>query len=986
MNPRGFSPASFFSEELCLSDERQVAVRKMDHITSYAGLKPDGILRTEGVASSPLENRIPLDSQMAKGFALPDYYLSRGQNPNLLLGKHIVGAERAASRSLPSAVDHDLGSRTNLNTETASYLFDGDKINLMGAQYENGLFSSSLSDLFSRNLKLSSNNAAYSHSVATAAAPSHYEEEEAFESLEELEAQTIGNLLPDDDDLLSGVTDGFDNIIRHNNGEDMEDLDLFSSVGGLELGEDGLQRNSEFSDLSSINQLAISGGLNGGEHPFGEHPSRTLFVRNINSNVEDSELRTLFEQYGDIRTLYTACKHRGFVMISYYDIRAARNAMKALQNKPLRRRKLDIHFSIPKENPSEKDINQGTLVVFNLDSSVSNDELREIFGVYGEIKEIRETPHRSHHKFVEFYDVRAAESALRALNRSDIAGKQIKLEPGRPGGSKRLMQPFSSELEQEEFGLLLQQNSPSNNLATGFSGPLSLAGAAPCTDNGTLLGPLSTNGGPISPLLDNVLHPGVSSSVPNGLQSLVRVEPGNQSSIPESGHLRSHLKFEVQGTPSLHPHSLPEYHDGLANGPPFGSPSNIAASMSSRPPEMIDSQQFRRVGSNGQSIELNEVFGSSGNGSCPPPGRHYMWSNSQHPQPQAVLWPSSPSFVNGIGAAHPQQLHAVPRGPSHMLNALLPLNNHHVGSAPSVNPSIWDRRQAYAGESPDATVFHPGSLGNMRMSGNSPHPLEFVPHNIFPRAGGNCMDGSISSKNMGLHPHHQRCMIFPARGQMLPMMSSFDSPNERTRSRRNEGSSGQPDNKKQFELDIDRILRGEDKRTTLMIKNIPNKYTSKMLLAAIDERHRGTYDFIYLPIDFKNKCNVGYAFINMTDPSLIVPFYQTFNGKKWEKFNSEKVASLAYARIQGKAALIAHFQNSSLMNEDKRCRPILFHTDGPNAGDQVPFPMGTNIRPRPGKIRSSTSEENSQENPPNSLVGEEYSNGDSSSGSGKDSD
>ncbi|KAL0385272.1 UNVERIFIED_CONTAM: protein MEI2-like 4 [Sesamum radiatum] len=871
---------------------------------------------------------------MAKGFALPEYYLSRGQNANLLLGKHIV-AERAASRSLPSAVDHDVGSRTNFSTETASYLFDGDKINLMGAQYENGLFSSSLSDLFSRNLKLSSNNAGYSHSVATAAAPSHYEEEEAFESLEEIEAQTIGNLLPDDDDLLSGVTDGFDNVIRHNNGEDMEDLDLFSSVGGLELGEDGLQRNSELSDVSSNNQLAVSGGLNGGEHPFGEHPSRTLFVRNINSNVEDSELRTLFEQYGDIRTLYTACKHRGFVMISYYDIRAARNAMKALQNKPLRRRRLDIHFSIPKDNPSEKDINQGTLVVFNLDSSVSNDELREIFGVYGEIKEIRETPHRSHHKFVEFYDVRAAESALRALNRSDIAGKQIKLEPGRPGGSKRLMQPFSSELEQEEFGLLLQQSSPSNNLATGFSGPLSLAGAAPCTDNGAMLGPLSTNGGPISPLLDNVLHPGVSSSVPNGLPSLVRVEPGNQSSIPESGHLRSHLKFEVQGTPNLHPHSLPEYHDGLANGPSFGSPSNIAASMSSRPPEMIDSQQFRRVGSNGQSIELNEVFGSSGNGSCPPPGRHYMWSNSQHPQPQAVLWPSSPSFVNGIGAAHPQQLHAVPRAPSHMLNALLPLNNHHVGSAPSVNPSIWDRRHAYAGESPDATVFHPGSLGNMRMSGNSPHPLEFVPHNIFPRTGGNCMDVPISSKNIGLHPHHQRCMIFPARGQMLPMMSSFDSPNERTRSRRNEGSSSQADNKKQFELDIDRIVRGEDKRTTLMIKNIPNKYTSKMLLAAIDERHRGTYDFIYLPIDFKNKCNVGYAFINMTDPSLIVPFYQTFNGKKWEKFNSEKVASLAYARIQGKAALIAHFQNSSLMNEDKRCRPILFHTDGPNAGDQV---------------------------------------------------
>lgn len=110
-----------------------------------------------------------------------------------------------------------------------------------------------------------------------------------------------------------------------------------------------------------------------------------------------------------------------------------------------------------------------------------------------------------------------------------------------------------------------------------------------------------------------------------------------------------------------------------------------------------------------------------------------------------------------------------------------------------------------------------------------------------------------------------------------------------------------------------------------------------MLLAAIDENHGGTYDFLYLPIDFKNKCNVGYAFINMVFPSHIIPFYEAFNGKKWEKFNSEKVASLAYARIQGKAALVTHFQNSSLMNEDKRCRPILFQSEGQETVDQEPF-------------------------------------------------
>lgn len=40
------------------------------------------------------------------------------------------------------------------------------------------------------------------------------------------------------------------------------------------------------------------------------------------------------------------------------------------------------------DNPSDKDVNQGTLVVFNLDASVSNDDLRHIFGVYGEVKEV----------------------------------------------------------------------------------------------------------------------------------------------------------------------------------------------------------------------------------------------------------------------------------------------------------------------------------------------------------------------------------------------------------------------------------------------------------------------------------------------------------------------------------------------------------------------------------------------------------------------
>ncbi|KAL6984021.1 hypothetical protein U1Q18_017396 [Sarracenia purpurea var. burkii] len=942
----------------------------------------DGLLGTVGrnsVVSSPLEKLMSVESKMVK---LPDPCLIRDQKVNPSLEKHGVGSERATIHSFRRPVDDDPGMRSNLTTEPMSYCMEDHEVHVVGAPYENGLFSSSLSELFSRKLRLTSNNALYGHSFG--AATSLYEEEEPLGSLEEIEAQTIGNLLPNDDDLLSGVTDGLEYVGLPSTGEEIEDLDLFSSVGGMDLGEDGFppaQRVTKFSGGNINSQLGGSLGSLGGEHPYGDHPSRTLIVRNINSNVEDSELRALFEQYGDVRTLCAACKHRGFVVISYFDIRAAQNAMRALQNEPLRRRSLDIHFSLPKDNPSGNNINQGTIVVY-LDSSVSNEELCQIFSVYGEIKEIREAPQRSHHKYIEFFDLRAAEAALHVLNRNDIAGKKIKLEPSSTVGARHcLMSTFPPDIEQDESDPYIQQSSSPHNPRTGFPGPVSHGGITSGMDNRTVPVVHSAIRAPVSPFLKNVFHHGISSSVPVSLPSLVRVESvGNRSSLSETGRSQGQLKAEFQGTHNFHPHSLPEYRDSLTNGSLCNSPS-MAANISARSSDRIENQQFYKVSSNGHPLELiDAVFSYSRNGSCPHPGHHYMWSNSPHAQPQGLMWPNSPTFVNGICAVHPPpELHALPRALSPMLNTLLPINSHHMGSAPSANPSLWDRHHTY-GESPNASGFHPGSLGNIRMSCNSPHHLEFVSQNIFPHVSGNCMDLPIPSKNVGLLSHHQRCLMFPARGRTIPMMSSFDSPNERARGRRSEGSSNQADNRKQFELDIDHIMRGEDNRTTLMIKNIPNKYTSKMLLTAIDERHRGTYDFIYLPIDFKNKCNVGYAFINMTNPSLIIPFYQAFNGKKWEKFNSEKVASLAYARIQGKAALIAHFQNSSLMNEDKRCRPILFNTNGPNAGDQVPFPMGVNIGARPSKSRAITSEENNEESTTNLPNGEEPFHGDSSSG------
>ncbi|KAL9091893.1 MAG: hypothetical protein Q9165_004645 [Trypethelium subeluteriae] len=138
-------------------------------------------------------------------------------------------------------------------------------------------------------------------------------------------------------------------------------------------------------------------------------------------------------------------------------------------------------------------------------------------------------------------------------------------------------------------------------------------------------------------------------------------------------------------------------------------------------------------------------------------------------------------------------------------------------------------------------------------------------------------------------------------------------------------------------VNIDRIANGTDVRTTVMLRNIPNKMHLPDLKKFIDRSSYGKYDFIYLRIDFQNDCNVGYAFINFENSESIINFMLDINNKRWDEFRSWKVAEVSYATIQGKDCLIQKFRNSSVMKEFDGYRP--------KVSDIIPyivFPLGTN--------------------------------------------
>ena len=117
--------------------------------------------------------------------------------------------------------------------------------------------------------------------------------------------------------------------------------------------------------------------------------------------------------------------------------------------------------------------------------------------------------------------------------------------------------------------------------------------------------------------------------------------------------------------------------------------------------------------------------------------------------------------------------------------------------------------------------------------------------------------------------------------------------------------------------------------TTLMIRNIPNRYTQSELMTELREAgFDNKFDFFYLPMDHETHANFGYAFINFLDEREVGPFTKRFNGLKLNRFTSNKIIQIVPAQLQGFQANLQHYCKKAVCTDDNVDYRPMFFVDG----------------------------------------------------------
>jgi len=105
-------------------------------------------------------------------------------------------------------------------------------------------------------------------------------------------------------------------------------------------------------------------------------------------------------------------------------------------------------------------------------------------------------------------------------------------------------------------------------------------------------------------------------------------------------------------------------------------------------------------------------------------------------------------------------------------------------------------------------------------------------------------------------------------------------------------------------------------KTTIMMRNIPNRYNQALLVTELEEfGFDGSYDFLYLPMNADRNGNRGYAFINFLAEESVRAFRDIYHGAVMGGIRSKEPISILPAALQGLEQNFAHYSSTRVMRE-----------------------------------------------------------------------
>lgn len=180
------------------------------------------------------------------------------------------------------------------------------------------------------------------------------------------------------------------------------------------------------------------------EYVYNEIPSRCIMLSNIPPFASKSDLIYVFNCFGTFQSCDISNLSKGVASVMFYSMEDAQ-MMRVSTIYICNQKVMKIFYADAQENELKKLSNNGTIVLFHVPKEISESELYVIFSKFGKIRQIRSTPMKDYQKFIEFYDIRSAEKALKTYNGKQLSLKsnsRVSIEFSRPGGYKKNIQKY----------------------------------------------------------------------------------------------------------------------------------------------------------------------------------------------------------------------------------------------------------------------------------------------------------------------------------------------------------------------------------------------------------------------------------------------------------------------------------------------------------------------------------------------------------------